>query len=149
MYGPVTSQVAVLAINQVVSMATDTTSVSWVQTGILGAVVLAIVWGFKTEFLALGRELRREREVNATLVEQLKDKDAIIDRYRTVMFEISKQVAGSTMPILGQAAMQAVESRRTLEDVMPRADQLEEVRRLLEDLRQEITHGSPTDTDGR
>jgi hypothetical protein len=54
------------------------TGVSWVQTGILGAMCLAIFWGFKTGFLALGRELDR------ALADGLK-KDKIIEDQRNVI----------------------------------------------------------------
>lgn len=121
------------SVSGMLALATDpTTSVSWVQTGILGVVVLGIVWGFKTGFLALGREVaNKQAELERALADGEK-KDAIIKDQRNTIAAVILQ-SGRTLPVLTETAKKVAEDKD---------EQAEKILGMLDELKEAIAHGA-------
>lgn len=106
-------------------------SVSWVQTGILGFTVAATVWGFKSGFLALGREVaNRDTQITALQLENAEFKKTNIEMTATLT-AVAVQLSGAVVPALGRTVQAA-------RDVAPAEDQLGEVAALMRDVRERL-----------
>lgn len=124
-------QIAKSISGQLAMLSDPDTSVSWVQTGILGIIVLATVYGFKSGFLALGRELERERELSRDHAKTIRDQAKIIEDQRNLIAAVIMQ-SGRTLPVLTETARQVATEKD---------QQTERILGMMDELKEAITHG--------